>query len=206
MIFATLRSFNAEYYPNTFDNPYTWMWMISSIVSSLYSYTWDIKMDWGLFDKNAGENKFLREEIVYSSTYFYYFAIVEDLLLRFSWALALYLTQMKLVSGEVMTSITAVLEVFRRFVWNFFRLENEHLNNCGKFRAVRDISIAPIDSSDQTQILRMMDEPDGVVNRYSKTNRPKPKKSKDPEKRSLLQHNRGSLQDLNIDVEGTKKL
>lgn len=25
-------------------------------------------MDWGLFDKNAGENTFLREEIVYSST------------------------------------------------------------------------------------------------------------------------------------------
>ena len=34
--------------------------------------------------------------------------------------------------------------LFRRFVWNFFRLENEHLNNCGEFRAVRDISIAPI--------------------------------------------------------------
>jgi xenotropic and polytropic retrovirus receptor 1 len=64
-----------------------------------------------------------------------------------------------------MTSIVAPLEVFRRFVWNFFRLENEHLNNCGKFRAVRDISIAPIDSSDHTTILRMMDEPDGVINR-----------------------------------------
>ena len=24
-------------------------------------------MDWGLFDSNAGENRFLREEIVYSS-------------------------------------------------------------------------------------------------------------------------------------------
>lgn len=24
-------------------------------------------MDWGLFDKKAGENKYLREEIVYSS-------------------------------------------------------------------------------------------------------------------------------------------
>lgn len=46
----------------------------------------------------------------------------------------------------------------RRFVWNFFRLENEHLNNCGRFRAVRDISVAPIDSSDQTHILRLMDE------------------------------------------------
>lgn len=64
-----------------------------------------------------------------------------------------------------MTSITAPLEVFRRFVWNFFRLENEHLNNCGKFRAVRDISIAPIDSSDQAQILRMMDLEDGVDTR-----------------------------------------
>lgn len=64
-----------------------------------------------------------------------------------------------------MTSILSPLEVFRRFVWNFFRLENEHLNNCGKFRAVRDISVAPIDSSDQAQIIRMMDEEDGVINR-----------------------------------------
>lgn len=51
---------------------------------------------------------------------------------------------------------------YRRFVWNFFRLENEHLNNCGQFRAVRDISIAPIDSNDQNQLEEMMDEDDGV--------------------------------------------
>lgn len=43
------------------------MWLICSFISSIYGYTWDIKMDWGLFDKNAGENKFLREEIVYGS-------------------------------------------------------------------------------------------------------------------------------------------
>lgn len=58
--------------------------------------------------------------------------------------------------------------LFRRFMWNFFRLENEHLNNCGKFRAVRDISVAPLDTSDQTSILRMMDEEDGVINRRKK--------------------------------------
>ncbi|KAL1482066.1 hypothetical protein MTO96_015100 [Rhipicephalus appendiculatus] len=52
-----------------------------------------------------------------------------------------------------------------RFVWNFFRLENEHLNNCGKFRAVRDISVAPIDAGNQALLVRMMDEPCGVVNR-----------------------------------------
>lgn len=67
-----------------------------------------------------------------------------------------------------MTSLTSPLEVFRRFVWNFFRLENEHINNCGKFRAVRDISVAPIDSSDQIQIIRMMDDDDGVTNRGKK--------------------------------------
>lgn len=67
-----------------------------------------------------------------------------------------------------MTSILSPLEVFRRFIWNFFRLENEHLNNCGKFRAVRDISVAPIDASDHTQIIRMMDEEDGVINRRKK--------------------------------------
>lgn len=81
-----------------------------------------------------------------------------------------------------MTSILSPLEVFRRFVWNFFRLENEHLNNCGKFRAVRDISVAPIDSSDQMLMIKMMDEEDGVINRRKK----KIAKKKD-EKRPLLQ-------------------
>ena len=32
-------------------------WILSSVVSSLYAYTWDIKMDWGLLDKNAGDNR-----------------------------------------------------------------------------------------------------------------------------------------------------
>lgn len=204
VIFATLRSVYASEYTDTFDNPYTWLWIFSSIISSCYSYTWDIKMDWGLFDRNAGENRFLREEIVYSSS-FYYFAIIEDLLLRFLWLLSFALTEMKFISGDIMTSITAPLEVFRRFVWNFFRLENEHLNNCGRFRAVRDISIAPIDSSDQTMILHMMDEDDFICNRYTKSNRPKQRKVKDSEKRALLQ-NRGSLQDIPNDITGTKKL
>uniref|UniRef100_A0A1X7SR37 Uncharacterized protein n=1 Tax=Amphimedon queenslandica TaxID=400682 RepID=A0A1X7SR37_AMPQE len=34
------------------------------------------------------------------------------------------------------------------FIWNFLRLENEHLNNCGQFRAVRDISIRPITANE----------------------------------------------------------
>ncbi|XP_044731656.1 xenotropic and polytropic retrovirus receptor 1 homolog isoform X3 [Chrysoperla carnea] len=167
-------------YPNKMDNPFLYCWLVASTIGSLYAYTWDIKMDWGLFDKSAGENKYLREEIVYSSTGFYYFAIVEDFVIRFLWAPSYVLVSGGYISGDLATSILAILEVFRRFVWNFFRLENEHLNNCGKFRAVRDISVAPVDSSDHSQILRMMDDEDGVINR-------KPRKYKKKEdKRPLL--------------------
>lgn len=60
--------------------------------------------------------------------------------------------------------------LLRRFVWNFFRLENEHLNNCGEFRAVRDISVAPLNADDQTLLEQMMDQDDGVRNRQK--NRP----------------------------------
>lgn len=87
------------------------------------------------------------------------------------------------VEGELMMTILSPFEVFRRFIWNYFRLENEHLNNCGKFRAVRDISVAPMDCSDQNMILRMMDEDHGVVHRRSKAKLAK-KKS---ELRILLQ-------------------
>ena len=62
--------------------------IISKIISTLFTLTWDLKMDWGVFAANAGDHRFLREEIIYSSTWFYYFAIAEDVVLRFSWALA----------------------------------------------------------------------------------------------------------------------
>ena len=55
-------------YETVSENPYFYLWVMASILSSCYAYTWDIKMDWGLFDKKAGDNKYLREEIVYSST------------------------------------------------------------------------------------------------------------------------------------------
>ena len=56
-------------------------------------------------------------------------------------------------------------------VMNQPHLHFERLFYSGKFRAVRDISVAPIDASDQAQIIRMMDEDDGVsaVRRAKKT-------------------------------------
>ncbi|XP_076635926.1 solute carrier family 53 member 1 [Colletes latitarsis] len=182
----TLCVYRAAEYSNRWENPWLWLWIVCCCVNSVYSLTWDLKMDWGLLDSNAGENKFLREEVVYSAAGFYYFAIIEDFVLRFAWIASFVLVECGYVSSDLMTSVVAPLEVFRRFVWNFFRLENEHLNNCGKFRAVRDISIAPIESSDQTQILRMMDDENGVLNRGKRKMGGKRQPNPKEDKRALL--------------------
>ncbi|XP_029084152.1 xenotropic and polytropic retrovirus receptor 1 isoform X2 [Monodon monoceros] len=149
-----------------------YLWIVFCIISSCYTLIWDLKMDWGLFDKNAGENTFLREEIVYPQKAYYYCAIIEDVILRFAWTIQISITSMTLLphSRDIIATVFAPLEVFRRFVWNFFRLENEHLNNCGEFRAVRDISVAPLNADDQTLLEQMMDQEDGVRNRQK--NRP----------------------------------
>jgi len=49
---------------------------------------------------------------------FYYFAIVEDLILRFAWAYSYILIKVNFVSEDLMTSINSPLEVFR-YVINY---------------------------------------------------------------------------------------
>lgn len=58
----------SDKYLSMTENPFFYFWIFASLISSCYAYTWDIKLDWGLFDAKAGDNKFLREEVVYSST------------------------------------------------------------------------------------------------------------------------------------------
>uniref|UniRef100_H2YB38 SPX domain-containing protein n=1 Tax=Ciona savignyi TaxID=51511 RepID=H2YB38_CIOSA len=163
-ICAAISLLLTESFQALLQSVYFFLWLASLFIGSCYTFGWDIKMDWGFLDRNAGENKFLREEIVYPYKALYYFAIFEDLVIRFSWIIRIALTQsfpsgvMNLAVGTTYT----VLEVLRRFVWNFFRLENEHLNNCGEFRAVRDISIAPLRVDDLAALERMMDDIHGV--------------------------------------------
>ncbi|XP_060785345.1 xenotropic and polytropic retrovirus receptor 1 homolog isoform X3 [Neoarius graeffei] len=168
-------TFAALYKTHKKENPsdaniFFYLLIACSIINSCYTLIWDLKMDWGLFDRNAGENALLREEIVYPQKAYYYCAILEDVILRFAWTIPLsfgVLTSYPFIS-DILATVLAPLEVFRRFVWNFFRLENEHLNNCGEFRAVRDISVAPLNADDQTLLEQMMDQEDGVRNRQGK--------------------------------------
>ena len=106
---------------------------------------------------------FLRKELVYP-VWVYYFAIVENIVLRFGWIITISMTEFSGMEAGLAVSLLAPMEMFRRFVWNCIRLENEQLNNCGLFRAVRDIPIevvAPIDESHLDKVIMMMDSKDG---------------------------------------------
>jgi hypothetical protein len=61
-----------------------------------------------------------------------------NIILRFSWIVN---TVGLPLGSQVLGFISGALEVYRRFQWNFFRLENEHLNNCGQFRAIKEIPL-----------------------------------------------------------------
>ncbi|KAI8147935.1 EXS family-domain-containing protein [Fennellomyces sp. T-0311] len=112
------------------------VYILSCIVNSCYTSIWDIKMDWGLIQPNS-KNLLLRDELVFKGAV-YYIASIIDVILRFSWILNL--VHMRL-NAEILGFIIAFLEGFRRIQWNIFRLENEHLNNCGQYRAIKEIPL-----------------------------------------------------------------
>lgn len=64
----------ADQYEDSINNPFFYMLVGSMVFSSCFVFWWDMVMDWGLFDKSAGEYKFLREELVYSSPVSLHFA------------------------------------------------------------------------------------------------------------------------------------
>ena len=131
-ILTTFLNLVTTYYPSTGA---TVVWTFSAIISSVYSYWWDIKKDWGLGDPKA-DSWMLRNNLIHSPLV-YYFIMVSDAILRICWIVTISPASFGLnISPPFIALLFSALEVYRRFQWNIFRLENEFLNNCDKFRAV----------------------------------------------------------------------
>lgn len=81
-------------------------------------------MDWSLLNPYAAW-PYLRNELFFKSAWVYYVAIVVDVLLRFTWIIYLVLAHERAFSPLISFGI-AFGEVIRRFIWCFFRMENEH--------------------------------------------------------------------------------
>ncbi|KAG6965458.1 hypothetical protein JG688_00007186 [Phytophthora aleatoria] len=109
-------------------------WLMLFTASSLYTWIWDVTMDWGL---GRPQFKFLGDSQMFSRKWIYYVAIVADLFLRFAWTLTLIPPRgVARWLPLYLQPFTMVLELFRRTFWSFFRLENEHLRNTQGFRRV----------------------------------------------------------------------
>jgi hypothetical protein len=62
-------------------------WVVFASSSTLYSYIWDVKIDWALFEKNS-PNRFLRKNLCYPITS-YYVIIIVNFLFRIAWVFTL---------------------------------------------------------------------------------------------------------------------
>ncbi|PIN10838.1 putative small molecule transporter [Handroanthus impetiginosus] len=113
----------------------------TSGVTTIYSTYWDIVIDWGLLRRDA-RNPWLRDKLLISNKAVYYVAIVVNIILRLAWMqLVLDFHEAPFLHRRAMVAIVACLEILRRGIWNFFRLENEHFNNVGKYRAFKSVPL-----------------------------------------------------------------
>ncbi|KAL4289953.1 hypothetical protein GQ457_14G013580 [Hibiscus cannabinus] len=114
--------------------------LVTSVVATFYQLYWDFVKDWGLLNPNS-RNPWLRDDLILKNKSIYYLAMALNVVLRVAWVESIMQFQFNPVQTHLLDFFLASLEVIRRGHWNFYRLENEHLNNVGKFRAVKTVPL-----------------------------------------------------------------
>ncbi|XVE66306.1 hypothetical protein DITRI_Ditri08aG0070400 [Diplodiscus trichospermus] len=111
--------------PDSWTNFYRPLWLLSSVLNSLYSFYWDVTRDWDLSGftrifKFSKPN--LYSHLLHGRTWVYVWVIGSNLILRCTWT---YKLSSHLRHNYLTVFTIAALEIFRRFQWTFFRVENE---------------------------------------------------------------------------------
>ncbi|PWA71366.1 SPX domain, EXS [Artemisia annua] len=113
----------------------------ASIVATIYNTYWDLVCDWGLLRRNS-ENPWLRDKLLLPRRSIYFVAMVVNVILRLAWMQTVFdFHEAPFIHRTALVALVASLEIIRRGIWNFFRLENEHLNNVGKYRAFKSVPL-----------------------------------------------------------------
>ena len=117
---------------DTFKDTYTPYRLFFVFLNSFYSFYWDVAKDWDLTmfsstrERNNPEHPWgLRRHTHFHTKGMYYGAIAVDLMLRCTWSLKLspHLDHFNDLEGGIF--IMEFLEVLRRWMWIFFRVETE---------------------------------------------------------------------------------
>ncbi|KAI0077380.1 EXS-domain-containing protein [Panus rudis PR-1116 ss-1] len=113
-------------------------WCLFGTIYSSYAAAWDLLMDWSFLRPHVYP-PFLRSELLYRNAVpMYYFAIITNIFIRFIWVF--YIPE-RGPDFLIRTFIAGMLEALRRWQWNFFRLENEHLGNMDQYRVTREVPL-----------------------------------------------------------------
>ncbi|CAG8491705.1 15981_t:CDS:2 [Cetraspora pellucida] len=106
------------------------LWIISVAINSIYSFYWDVAKDWKLAIFTPASPHYLlvpsfklRSNLTFEKS-LYYIAIFLNFLLRFTWSLKLS-SHLHIINLEPSVFLMECLEVTRRWLWIFFRLESE---------------------------------------------------------------------------------
>lgn len=136
-------SYMSVIFPNA--EAFTVIWASLAVISSFFAIYYDLIIDWGLFSPGlTGHSRFLRDRLLYPNYLIYWWGIISNILLRFLWTLTIspdFLYAKR--HPTLYASILACIEVYRRGQWNVYRLENEQLNNVGKYRATNYVPLPP---------------------------------------------------------------
>ena len=116
-------------------------WLLIAAFSSCWSYCWDMKMDYGLLQYGS-PYLFLRKDLFYKRQWIYYTAMFLNLLGRFAWVLTISPEIVyRWIRPEFFLMVIYMIEMCRRGMWNFFRIELRHIDLCKNFQVSDKIKL-----------------------------------------------------------------
>eukprot|EP00996_Jenningsia_fusiforme_P000729 NODE_165_length_2944_cov_61.626598_g151_i0.p1 GENE.NODE_165_length_2944_cov_61.626598_g151_i0~~NODE_165_length_2944_cov_61.626598_g151_i0.p1 ORF type:complete len:431 (+),score=39.96 NODE_165_length_2944_cov_61.626598_g151_i0:538-1830(+) len=113
-----------EYTDHPLQSTFQTCWLASLCVNSAFSFYWDVYNDWGL-GTSRNSQLLLRDRLLFPS-YWYYLAVLVDLVLRFTWSLQLsphWYLYLGDVGRELQMFLLESVEILRRCMWIIFRME-----------------------------------------------------------------------------------
>eukprot|EP00922_Rhytidocystis_sp_ex-Travisia-forbesii_P049623 GHVS01073843.1.p1 GENE.GHVS01073843.1~~GHVS01073843.1.p1 ORF type:complete len:920 (+),score=172.47 GHVS01073843.1:197-2956(+) len=118
-------------------------WVSAYVIATVYMFVWDVYIDWG-FDSAYAEPSqgvaFIRRSGSRMYPQWMYVTIaVLNLFGRSTWAMTLMPIEIladKELNATLIALVVSAIEIMRRSAWTLLRLENEHLTNSSKYRAM----------------------------------------------------------------------
>ena len=147
----------SSYYSTTIDI-FGKTYILIAFFSSCWSYCWDMKMDYGLIQKGS-VNPFLRNDLFYKRRWVYYTAMILNAMGRFAWVLTISPDVVyRFIRPEFFLMVIYMVEMCRRGMWNFFRIELKHIDLCQHFQVSDKIKLPK--TSEIKELIEKLDKKD----------------------------------------------